>query len=200
MNCVLAGVGGQGTVLGSRLIAQMAMARDLPVRTAETIGMSQRGGSVTSHVRVGAEPDDAISSPLVPLGSADVVVAFELGEATRTFDYLAPDGVMIVADICIMPVTASLGKGAYDPAAHRAFLKRELGERVVFVDAADVAAKLGSSKPTNVVMLGAACESGALRATPDELKAAIDVLVKPAFIDMNHDAVDLGVATWQAAQ
>ena len=199
MNCVLAGVGGQGTVLASRLIAQMAMRKDLPVRTAETIGMSQCGGSVTSHVRVGATPDDGISSPLVPLGTADVVIGFELGEATRTLASLSPEGVMVVADVSIMPPSASLGKCPYDPDAHRDFLARTLGERIIFVKTEDVTRAIGSSKVTNVVLLGAACASGALQATPDELKAAVRTLVKPAFLDMDLAAVDLGVQTYQAA-
>ena len=79
MNCLLCGVGGQGTVLASRLIAYAAMQKGLEVRTAETIGMAQRGGCVVSHVRTG----DEIFSSLIPLGSADVIIAFEPAEAVR---------------------------------------------------------------------------------------------------------------------
>ena len=83
-NCLLCGVGGQGVVLASRLIAYAAMEKGNFVRTAETIGMAQRGGSVVSHVRIG----DEIYSPQVPVGSADVILAFEPGEAVRCLPYL----------------------------------------------------------------------------------------------------------------
>ena len=89
-NCLLCGVGGQGVVLASRLIAYAAMEKGNFVRTAETIGMAQRGGSVVSHVRIGEE----IYSPQVPVGSADVILAFEPGEAVRCLPYLKKDGLV----------------------------------------------------------------------------------------------------------
>ena len=85
-NCLLCGVGGQGTVLASRLIAQAAMERGHFARTTETIGMAQRGGCVVSHVRIGEE----CQSPLIPLGKADILVGFEPGEAVRCLPSLAP--------------------------------------------------------------------------------------------------------------
>ena len=84
MNCLLAGVGGQGTVLASKLIAQSAMNRGLNARTAETIGMAQRGGCVVSHVRVG----EKIHSPLIPQHKADLIIGFEPAEAVRCLPYL----------------------------------------------------------------------------------------------------------------
>lgn len=162
MNCILTGVGGQGTVLASKLIAETAMMRGLPVRTAETIGMAQRGGSVVSHVRVGTSKDDAIASPLVPLGTADVLLAFEPGEATRMLPYLAPDGVAIIATGAVIPVTASLSRTAgYVPSEHLDYLAKTLQGRVVFVDTQEVQENCGA-KALNVALLGAACESGAL--------------------------------------
>ena len=82
-SCLLCGVGGQGTVLASRIIAAAAMAKGLHARTAETIGMAQRGGSVVSHVRIGEE----IASSTIPLGAADVIIGFEPGEAAANLKY-----------------------------------------------------------------------------------------------------------------
>ena len=104
-NILLAGVGGQGTVLASKLLARAAMDAGLNVRTAETIGMAQRGGCVVSHVRTG----DDIASPLVPKHTADVMIAFEPAEAVRCLDYLAPDGAVIVNKKAVMPITVNFG-------------------------------------------------------------------------------------------
>jgi indolepyruvate ferredoxin oxidoreductase beta subunit len=96
-NCLLCGVGGQGVVLASKLIAYAAMEKGLNVRTSETIGMSQRGGSVVTHVRMG----ETVHSPMIPKGAADVIMAFEPAEAVRNLSYLKKDGVMVVEDVKI---------------------------------------------------------------------------------------------------
>jgi indolepyruvate ferredoxin oxidoreductase beta subunit len=192
MNVVITGVGGQGTVLASRLVAYMGMEAGLPVRTAETIGMAQRGGCVTSHVRIGADPDDLIASPLVPQGTADLVLAFEPGEGTRALSYLSETGGMVVSSRPIIPVTASLASGGYDPEAHLAYLTDRLGDRLVVVDPAVLAGELGSDRALNVTMLGVAVRSGALTFTRDQLESAVRQLVKPRFVDMNLSAIALG--------
>ena len=104
-NIVLCGVGGQGTVLASKLIATAAMGRGIPVKTAETIGMAQRGGSVFSHVRVG----DGAASPLVGRGTADVIVAFEPAEAVRQLPFLRRGGAVVVSNRPVVPVSAMTG-------------------------------------------------------------------------------------------
>ena len=98
-NCLLCGVGGQGTVLASKLIAQSAMDKGLMARTAETIGMAQRGGCVVSHVRTGEE----IFSPMIPMGMADLILGFEPGEAVRCLPYLKEDGVIVASVNAVMP-------------------------------------------------------------------------------------------------
>ena len=90
-NVLLTGVGGQGTVLAAKVLAQAAQAKGWQVRTAETIGMAQRGGSVVSHVRMGDDGEEVIA-PLVAKGTADMIIAFEPAEAARVLPYLAPDG------------------------------------------------------------------------------------------------------------
>ena len=124
-NCLLCGVGGQGVVLASRLIACAAMEKGMFVRTSETIGMAQRGGSVVSHVRMGEE----IYSPMIPKGSADVILAFEPAEAVRSLDYLRrgkEEGIVIVNQKGIQPVTAALGGQGYDGQEMLCFLKGEV--------------------------------------------------------------------------
>ena len=101
---LICGVGGQGTVLASRIIAAAAMEEGSPVHSAETIGMAQRGGSVTSHVRIGGEA----YSPMIPFGAADMLLAFEPGEAVRNLRYLRKDGIAVVNTAAVKPVTESL--------------------------------------------------------------------------------------------
>ena len=112
INILLAGVGGQGTVLAAKVLAQAAQSKGWAVRTAETIGMAQRGGNVTSHVRMGSN-GEAVHSPLITPGTADMVIALEPGEAARALAYLAPGGVLVTATTAIQPVTAALASQPY---------------------------------------------------------------------------------------
>ena len=103
-NILLTGVGGQGTVLASKLIAAAAMQKGLPVMSAETIGMAQKGGSVFSHLRIGA----GVMSPMIRRGTADLLLAFEHAEAVRMLPYLKEGGTVVVNSHPVMPVTAAL--------------------------------------------------------------------------------------------
>ncbi|MFR5829425.1 MAG: 2-oxoacid:acceptor oxidoreductase family protein, partial [Adlercreutzia equolifaciens] len=111
IDILLAGVGGQGTVLAAKVLAQAAQSKGWQVRTAETIGMAQRG-NVTSHVRMGSN-GEAVYSPLITPGTADMVIALEPGEAARALPYLAPGGVLVTATTAIQPVTAALASQPY---------------------------------------------------------------------------------------
>lgn len=186
-NCILAGVGGQGTVLASKLIAQCAMERGEFVRTAETIGMAQRGGCVVSHVRVGKDAH----SPLLPLGSADLLIAFEPAEAVRTLPYLKNGGTVVVSTAPVQPVTVSLSGKSYDASAMLAYLRQNCG-RVVEVDTAGICTECGSPKVANVALLGAAAASGALGVTPKELESAISRRLPAKFLEMNRRALYAG--------
>ena len=115
-NIVLTGIGGQGTVLAAKILAQAAQARGWHVRTAETIGMAQRGGSVVSHVRMG-DCGEQVAAPLVSEGCADMLIAFEPGEGVRMARILKPGGVMVTASRVVQPVTASLSKEPYEACA-----------------------------------------------------------------------------------
>ena len=100
IDILLAGVGGQGTVLAAKVLAQAAQSKGWQVRTAETIGMAQRGGNVTSHVRMGSGGEE-VFSPLITPGTADIVIALEPGEAARALPFLAPGGVLVTATTAI---------------------------------------------------------------------------------------------------
>lgn len=187
-SCILAGVGGQGIVLASKLIAAAAMDRGEFVRTAETIGMSQRGGSVVSHVRMG----EAVYSPQIPKGTADLLIGFEPGEAVRCLPYLKPGGIAVVADKPVIPVTISLGNTSYDAEEMLAFL-RDAGLRLTVVDTEDVYRTAGSRQPLNVALLGAAAALGALDFSPRELEAVIKKQLPAKFQSTNQKALWAGV-------
>ena len=107
-NIILCGVGGQGIVLTSKLLAAAAMAKGIPVMSAETIGMAQKGGSVFSFLRMGEE----LYSPMFPKGTADLLIGFEPAEAVRMLPYLKSEGTVVLNTHPIQPVTATLGGGA----------------------------------------------------------------------------------------
>lgn len=188
-NVILAGVGGQGAVLASKLLARAAMGRGLPVKTAETIGMAQRGGSVFSHVRMG----EGVRSPLVGRGRADAIVAFEPAEAVRQLPFLRPGGMVVTSDAPVIPASASTGGPAYDLPAIMSYLRERVGEKnLVVVDAAAAEAALGTARALNVVLLGAAARAGALGpVTVDDLVSAVRASVKSAFVDLDVRALNL---------
>ncbi len=193
-NVILAGVGGQGAVLASKLLARAAMGRGLSVRTAETIGMAQRGGSVFSHVRVGERPGECPVSPLIGRGRADAIVAFEPAEAVRQLPFLRPGGMVVTSDAPVVPVSAATGGPAYDLPAIMSYLRASVGDRLFVVDSAAAEAELGTAKALNVVLLGAAARAGALGpVTVDDLVAAVRAIVKPRFVDLDLRALGLGV-------
>lgn len=183
-NILLCGVGGQGTVLASKLIAAAAMKKGLSVMSAETIGMAQRGGSVFSHIRIG----DNLHSPMIATGTADILIGFEPGETVRMLPYLKKDGQVIVSSHAIIPVTAVLSNGSYDPEAMLAYLKQTVTHLLV-IDTEEVCLTLGSSKILNILLLGAAIESGALGLTESEIKDAIKERLPERFHELNFQAL-----------
>ena len=186
VSCILTGVGGQGTVLASKLIAQAAMNKGQNARTAETIGMAQRGGCVISHVRIGEE----IHSPMIPKRSADILIGFEPAEAVRCLPYLKKDGVVVVSSKAIKPVTASLSGSSYDGQEMIAYLKQYVS-RVIVVDGGKICEQCGSAKVLNMALLGAASASGKLGLTTEEIKSALKERVT-RFLDSNIQALLAG--------
>ena len=138
-NIILTGVGGQGTVLASKLIAAAAMAKGLPVMSAETIGMAQKGGAVFSHLRIG----EGVKSPMIRRGTADLLLAFEPAEAVRMLPYLRKGGMVVVNSHPIMPVTAALQGTDYTGAEMVAYL-REHAEHVLVLDGQKAVEAIGN--------------------------------------------------------
>ncbi len=181
---MICGVGGQGIVLTSKLIAATAVSHDVPVMSAETIGMAQKGGSVFSFLRLG----DGIESPMFPESSADLLIGFEPAEAVRMFPYLKKGGTVIVNTHPIMPVTASLGGSDYSGAEMLDYLDRN-ADKVVKVDGIKACEEIGSPKVLNMVMLGAAIRSGLLPFSPEDIEQTMRAAVKPQFAELNAKAL-----------
>ena len=182
---LLAGVGGQGTVLASKILARCAIARGENAYTAETIGMAQRGGCVTSHVRIGNT-----AAPLIARGCADSIIAFEPAEAVRALPYLKKDGAVIVNTAAVKPVTDTLASTGYEGAAMTEYI-RKLGLKAVFIDAEAIASECGSSRVVNMALLGAAAAVDGAGATIEELEAVVETLA-PRFREANLKALRLG--------
>lgn len=186
-NILLCGVGGQGTVLASRLIALAAMEKGMQAKGAETIGMAQRGGSVVSHVRTG----ENIHSPLIPYKKADVIIGFEPAEAVRCLPYLKESGCVIVCPKAIQPVTSSLMGGSYKGEEMLDYLKKNV-KKLVVVNGDEICEKCGSPKVLNVALLGAAVSSGETGISLEEMESAITKRVPEKFKQMNITALRLG--------
>jgi indolepyruvate ferredoxin oxidoreductase, beta subunit len=151
LNFLMAGVGGQGTILASDVLVNVGLAAGFQAKQAEVHGMSQRGGSVTSHVRWG----ETVYSPLVAAGEADVLLAFEKAEALRSVNQLRPGGLALVNMEAIEPVTVTSGGQAYPADEHLRTVFAQVTPHVTYVDGPGIAAGLGNSKVENVVLLGA---------------------------------------------
>ncbi|MBQ6455255.1 MAG: indolepyruvate oxidoreductase subunit beta [Eggerthellaceae bacterium] len=190
INILLAGVGGQGTVLAAKVLAQAAQSKGWQVRTAETIGMAQRGGNVTSHVRMGNEGEQVHSS-LIAKKTAQLIIAFEPAEAARALEYLAPDGIVVTASSAVQPVTVALSGGAYRASDVIASLRAKLGERLIVVDDAAITEAVGSRKVLNTVLLASALFAEIIDLNLDDLRHAIEICVKPRFIELNQRAIDI---------
>ena len=184
VNVLIAGVGGQGTVLASKLIAAAAIAAGLDARTAETIGMAQRGGPVTSHVRMGRE----IHSPLIPPGTAGLIIAFEPSEAVRVFPYLAPGGTLAV---CRAPVKTAASP-RYEVSQMLSYLERN-APALIAADRAELVAD-GHVKALNIAMLGMAAETGLLPFGADVLERALRARIPKKHLEMNLSAFAAGRA------
>ena len=182
---LICGVGGQGTVLASKILAASAMDEGNTVHSAETIGMAQRGGSVTSHVRIG----EAAYSPLIPFGSAEMLIAFDPAEAVRNLKYLKPGGVAIVNTVPMQPVTENL-KGGYDSAEMTGYLRTKCD--CLLVNADEVCAPFGSAKFFNIILLGVAAGTGRLGLSRETILRQIECRVPEKYVEINKQAFEAG--------
>jgi indolepyruvate ferredoxin oxidoreductase, beta subunit len=186
ISVVLAGVGGQGILLGSEILAKAAMHAGFQVKTNEVHGMAQRGGSVIAQIRYGRE----VYSPLVEEGTARVLGSFERIEALRYAHYLAPDGLAVVSSQAIVPVTVSSGQAAYPADAEDRL--RAVFKRLLFLDASKIAIGLGNIRAANVVILGAI--STGLELPLEAWREAIGSSVAEKYRDLNLRAFEAGRA------
>ena len=181
-NIVLCGVGGQGTVLASRLIACAAMEKGLSVMSAETIGMAQKGGSVFSHLRLG----EGVLSPMIGKGQADLILGFEPSETVKMLPYLKKGGTVVTASDPVMPVSGALQSLDYTGEEMLTYLRQNV-PNLIIVEGKKACRELGSPKVTNVVLLGAALE--ALDFEMEEMEEALGLCVKPRFLELNLKAL-----------
>jgi len=192
-NLMIAGVGGQGTVLASKLIAAAAMKKGFNVRTTETIGMAQRGGSVFGHCRIG----ENIFSPIIPLGKANAIIGFEPAEAVRQLPYLEERGSVVVCDTAIKPINCP-DVNAYQGSEMIDYLKKNV-QNLIVMDGQRLIKESQSyqqiTKALNVAILGAAVQNGIFPFDADTLKEALTEMLPPKFLEMNLRAFELGRMT-----
>lgn len=179
---LLCGVGGQGTVLASKILAAAAMNAGETVHSAETIGMAQRGGSVTSHVRIGES-----YSPLIPIGNADIIMAFEPSEAVRNLEFLKADGIVIVNRVPVKPVTEALKDTGYDGSEMIEYLRKKCNCIVVDSGAFE------SARFLNVGMLGVAVGCGKLGFDKQQILYEIEKRVPRKYLEVNKKAFEKGI-------
>jgi len=183
-NIMIVGVGGQGTLLASRILGNALLSQGHDVKISEVHGMSQRGGSVVTYVKYG----ETVYSPVICRGEADVILSFEQLEAARWLPYLKPDGVMItnIQQMNPMPVVT----GAAEYPENLIGKMEEKGVKVVAVDALAAAREAGTEKAANVALIGAM--SAVLDMDADLLTETIRETVPAKFLEVNLKAFALG--------
>ena len=189
VNLVLAGVGGQGTILMSELLGNASVMEGLRVRGAEVLGMAQRGGSVMTLVRFGSE----VHAPLVPEGKGDVMVSMEPSESLRNILYLAKGGTAIINLRRQVPPSTFLKISKYGDINEILNKIRQHASKVMTLDAISLAEKAGSTLAANVVMLGALIASGKVPLKPETIKKVLSERFKGKTLEINLKAFELGM-------
>ncbi len=185
-NIVIVGVGGQGTLLASKILGYIALENGCDVRVSEVHGMSQRGGSVVTYVRI--SDDEKLYSTIVEQGCADVVLAFENLEALRALPYLKDEGTIIVNTQELLPMPVITGAAEYpDDCLERI---KNYGANIIELDATGIAHECGTYRAANVVLIGVLAKK--LPFTYDQWMKAIEANVKPKFIEINKEAFRRG--------
>ena len=183
---LLVGVGGQGTILASKVLSEGLMRTGYDVKMSEIHGMSQRGGSVTTHVRFG----NKVYSPIINEGEADILVSFERVEAVRWLAYLKPGGTLVVNEYEIHPLSVLTGAHKYPDDILDKFKAAVPG--MISFDAGRIAADLGSVKAQNIVMVGALVKG--MKLDGIDWLSVLKELVPPKMYDLNAKAFEAGLA------
>lgn len=184
-NIMIVGVGGQGSLLASKLLGHVAMQAGYDVKVSEVHGMSQRGGSVVTYVKYS---DDKVWSPVINEGEADLIISFEMLEAARWVSFLKKEGTIVVNNQEIAPMPVITGVAVY-PEKIAEKLK-EAGVNLMVVDALSLAEEAGSAKATNVVLMGAVANH--MEFSEEMWQKAIAECVPPKFLELNRKAFALG--------
>ncbi len=183
-NILIVGVGGQGSLLASRILGTLYRNQGMEVKVSEVHGMSQRGGSVITYVRAG----ESIASPIIPVGEADLIIAFEQLEALRWVHYLKPDGAVVYSTQEIMPMPVITGAVKYPENIGEKIAKT--GVKKVAIDALSVAIEAGNVKAANVVLMGAA--SKLIGFSEKDWQQALVETVPAKFLELNKKAFSMG--------
>lgn len=184
---MIVGVGGQGTLLSSRILGNVAIKCGYDVKVSEVHGMSQRGGSVVTYVRYGTEE---VASPVIESGGADIIMAFEELEAYRNLPYLKKGGRLLVNTQCIDPMPVIMGKAAYPSDILDKIAS--LGADMTAIDALSLSKEAGSVKAVNVVLIGLLAKNTAI--DKDIWLDVIRETVPSKFLEINIKAFELGYA------
>ena len=183
-NIMIVGVGGQGSLLASKLLGHLLLEQGYDVKVSEVHGMSQRGGSVVTYVRYG----DCVHSPVIDRGEADYIVSFEQLEAARWLPYLKPDGQIVTSTQRIDPMPVITGVASYPEDLVEKM--RAAGAKVDALDCLSLAEEAGSSKAVNIVLLGRL--SNYFGVDESHWLSAIEAVVPPKFLELNKRAFELG--------
>ena len=186
VDMLVTGVGGQGVILASDMIGEVALAAGCDVKKTDTLGMAQRGGSVISNVRIGQK----VWSPLIRDGGVDILVAFEKLEAARWVDYLRPGAVAIVNNYALPPLSVNLGNERYPSDEEIAGILRQRAGRIYFINGTESAKKLGNVRTLNMYMLG--CASLLLAFDVQMWKDCMSRRIRANVLQINTAAFDLG--------
>ncbi|MFW9949575.1 MAG: indolepyruvate oxidoreductase subunit beta [Candidatus Thorarchaeota archaeon] len=188
-NLLNVGVGGQGVIRASQIISYAALLENYKVRTAETHGMAQRGGSVASYLRFGSE----VEGPLIPRGKANVILAFEASEAVRIFNYAGPETLFLINEnIVIPPMIHQMGMDYPNLNEIRDFLM-SVSKKIFFIDANKIAVELGNPRTMNVLMLGALTGLEVVPLKKETLNKAILNYLPIKLQDINNKAFKIGI-------
>lgn len=182
-NFLLAGVGGQGTILASDVLAEVALAAGFDAKKSEVHGMAQRGGSVNTHVRWNA---DLVYSPLIGQGEADLLLVFEEAEALRYAEFLRAGGVAVVNQHIIQPITVTSGGAHYPTEEELSRVYAALTDRFYLVPGTAIAEELGNARVANVVLLGAV--SRFLEVPQETWLQVLEARVPPKHVELNRRA------------
>ncbi len=183
-NILLVGVGGQGTILTSKIISKGFVENGYDVKMAEIHGMSQRGGTVTTQIRYG----EKVYSPVIEKGTADIIIAFEKTEALRFLDYLKKDGILVINDYEIKPFTVGIGMSEYPENVLEEY--KSSVDNVYFISAYKIANDIGNSKVMNIVLLGILVKM--LQLKNIDWKKIISETVPEKAIELNIKAFEIG--------